>query len=58
MDIKKVKVFVDEKEIAEFGPNDFVKVELHTCLKAPTDFLAWRNMKTGDICPYCGYIYL
>jgi hypothetical protein len=26
------------------------------CLKAPTDFLAWRKLKVGEACPYCGYI--
>lgn len=30
--------------------------KIHLCLKAPTDFLAWRKLKQGEVCQYCGYV--
>ena len=30
--------------------------KIRLCLKAPTDFLAWRKPKQGEVCQYCGYV--
>lgn len=61
VEIKKATVFIGGKEIGEIEPVNLTEDKAegqHRCLKAPTDFLAWRKMKYGDVCPYCGYIYL
>ncbi len=31
-------------------------MSIHCCPSAPTDFLAWRDMNQGDVCPFCGFI--
>jgi hypothetical protein len=30
--------------------------EIHLCLKAPNDFLAWRRLACGQVCQYCGFM--